>query len=139
MEIEGYEMPEELYYTTDHLWAKVEDDGNVRVGLDAFGATAVGSIEYIDLPQEDDEFDAGDAFGSMESAKWVGGLTMPVTGTVIEVNEDIGDELELLPEDPYGDAWLILVKPSDLEEDLENLIHGDKIKSWFEEDIASRD
>ncbi|MFV9631489.1 MAG: glycine cleavage system protein H [ANME-2 cluster archaeon HR1] len=139
MEIEGYEMPEELYYTTDHLWAKVEDDGNVRVGLDAFGATAVGSIEYIDLPQEDDEFDAGDAFGSMESAKWVGGLTMPVTGTVIEVNEDIEDELELLPEEPYGDAWLILVEPSDLEADLENLIHGDKIKSWFEEDIASRD
>ncbi|KAF5424527.1 MAG: glycine cleavage system protein H [Candidatus Methanomarinus sp.] len=139
MEIEGYEMPEELYYTTDHLWAKVEDDGNVRVGLDAFGATAVGSIEYIDLPQKDDEFDAGDAFGSMESAKWVGGLTMPVTGTVIEVNEDIEDELELLPEEPYGDAWLILVEPSDLEADLENLIHGDKIKSWFEEDIASRD
>ncbi|MCD4845646.1 MAG: glycine cleavage system protein H [Methanosarcinales archaeon] len=139
MEIEGYEIPEELYYTTDHLWAKVEDDGNVRVGLDAFGATAVGSIEYIDLPQEDDEFDAGEAFGSMESAKWVGGLTMPVTGTVIEVNEDIEDELELLPEEPYGDAWLILVEPSDLEEDLEKLIHGDKIKSWFEEDIASRD
>jgi glycine cleavage system H protein len=139
MEIEGYEMPEELYYTTDHLWAKVEDDGNVRVGLDSFGATAVGTIEYIDLPQEDDEFDAGDAFGSMESAKWVGGLTMPVTGTVIEVNEDIEDELELLPEEPYGDAWLILVEPSDLEADLENLIHGDKIKSWFEEDIASRD
>ena len=139
MEIEGYEIPEELYYTTDHLWAKVEDDGNVRVGLDAFGATAVGSIEYIDLPQEDDEFDAGEAFGSMESAKWVGGLTMPVTGTVIEVNEDIEDELEMLPEEPYGDAWLILVEPSDLEEDLEKLIHGDKIKSWFEEDIASRD
>ena len=139
MEIEGYEIPEELYYTTDHLWAKVEDDGNVRVGLDAFGATAVGSIEYIDLPQEDDEFDAGEAFGSMESAKWVGGLTMPVTGTIIEVNEDIEDELELLPEEPYGDAWLILVEPSDLEEDLEKLIHGDKIKSWFEEGIASRD
>jgi len=138
MEIEGYEVPEELYYTTDHFWAKVEDDGNVRVGLDAFGATAVGTIEYIDLPLEDDEFEAGDAFGSMESAKWVGGLSMPVTGTVIEVNEDIEDELELLPEDPYGDAWLILVEPSDLEEDLENLIHGDKIRSWFEEDIASR-
>ncbi len=139
MEIEGYEVPEELYYTTDHLWAKVEDDGNVRVGLDAFGATAVGTIEYIDLPQEDDEFDAGEAFGSLESAKWVGGLTMPVTGTVIKVNEDIEDELEMLPEDPYGDAWLIFVEPSDLEEDLEKLIHGDKIKSWFEEDIASRD
>jgi len=139
MEIEGYIVLEELYYTTDHLWARVEDDGNVRVGMDAFGAVAIGTIEYIDLPAEDDEFDAGDAFGSMESAKWVGGLTMPVTGTIIEVNEDIEDDLELLPEDPYGDAWLILIEPSNLEEDLEKLIHGDELESWFTEDITSRD
>jgi glycine cleavage system H protein len=139
MEIEGYIVLEELYYTTDHLWAKVEDDGNVRVGMDAFGAVAIGTIEYIDLPAKDDEFDAGDAFGSMESAKWVGGLTMPVTGTVIEVNEDIEDNLELLPEDPYGDAWLILIEPSNLKEDLEKLIHGDELESWFREDITSRD
>lgn len=138
MEIEGYEVPEDLYYTNDHFWARVEDDGKVRVGIDAFGGTAVGTIEFIDLPMEDDEFEAGDAFGSMESAKWVGGLTMPVTGTVIEVNEDIEDDLGLMAEDPYGDAWLILVEPSNLEEDLEKLNHGDELKSWFEEDIASR-
>ena len=138
MKIEGYEIPEDLYYTDDHFWARVEDDGKVRVGIDAFGGTAVGTIEFIDLPMEDDEFEAGDAFGSMESAKWVGGLTMPVSGTVIEVNEDIEDDLGLMAEDPYGDAWLILVEPSNLEEDLEKLNHGDKLRSWFEEDIASR-
>lgn len=138
MKIEGYEIPEDLYYTDDHFWARVEDDGKVRVGIDAFGGTAVGTIEFIDLPIEDDEFEAGDAFGSMESAKWVGGLTMPVSGTVIEVNEDIEDDLGLMAEDPYGDAWLILVEPSNPEEDLEKLNHGDKLRSWFEEDIASR-
>jgi glycine cleavage system H protein len=63
---------------------------------------------------------------------------MPVTGTVIEVNEDIEDELELFVEDPYGDGWLILVEPSNLEEDLEELIHGDELESWFAEDIKSR-
>ncbi|MCD6145346.1 glycine cleavage system protein GcvH [ANME-2 cluster archaeon] len=138
MEIEGYEVPEDLYYTDDHYWARVEDDGKVRVGIDAFGGTAVGTIEFIDLPMEDDEFEAGDAFGSMESAKWVGGLTMPVSGTVIEVNEDIEDDPGLMAEDPYGDGWLILVEPSNLEEDLKKLNHGDKLRSWFEEDIASR-
>ena len=58
MEIEGYEMPEEMYYTKEHTWAKVEDDGNVRVGMDAYGATAAGAIEFIDMPMEDDEFEA---------------------------------------------------------------------------------
>ncbi len=138
MEVEGYEVPEELYYTKDHLWARVEDDGNVRVGMDAFGGTAVGAIEFIDLPMEDDEFEAGEAFGSMESAKWVGGLTMPVTGTIIEVNSDVEDELELFVEDPYGDGWLVLVEPSNLEADLEELVHGDELGSWFAEDIKSR-
>jgi len=138
MQIEGYEVPEDLYYTEDHLWVKVEDDGNVRVGMDAFGGTAAGTIEFIDLPMEDDEFEAGETFGSIESAKWVGKLTMPVTGTIIEVNSKIEDETGLIAEDPYGAGWLVLIKPSNLDEDLEKLIHGDEIKSWFERDIASR-
>ena len=136
MKIEGYEVPEDLYYTADHFGARVEDDGKVRVGIDAFGGTAVGTIEFIDLPMEDDEFEAGDAFGSMESAKWVGGHTMPVTGTVIEVNEDIGDNLGRMAEDPDGDAYLILVEPSNLEEELEKLNHGNPLGSWFAEDIT---
>ena len=136
MEIEGYEMPEEMYYTKEHTWAKVEDDGNVRVGMDAYGATAAGAIEFIDMPMEDDEFEAGEAFGSLESAKWVGGLIMPVGGTIVEVNEDVEDDLEMLAEDPYGESWLILVEPSNLDEDLAKLIHGDDVKPWLEEELA---
>ena len=138
MEIEGYEIPEELYYTKDHTWAKVEDDGNIRIGMDAYGATAAGAIEFIDMPMEDDEFEAGEAFGSLESAKWVGGLIMPVGGTIIEINEDIEDDLELLGEDSYDEGWLILVEPSNLDDDLAKLVHGDDVKAWFEEDLASR-
>ncbi len=136
MEIEGYEMPEEMYYTKEHTWAKVEDDGNVRVGMDAYGATAAGAIEFIDMPMEDDEFEAGEAFGSLESAKWVGGLIMPVGGTIVEVNEDVEDDLEILAEDPYGESWLILIEPSNLDDDLAKLIHGDDVKPWLEEELA---
>lgn len=136
MEIEGYEMPEELYYTKEHTWAKVEDGGNVRVGMDAYGATAAGAIEFIDMPMEDDEFEAGEAFGSLESAKWVGGLIMPVGGTIVEVNEDIEDDLEMLAEDPYEESWLILIEPSNPDDDLAKLIHGDDVKPWLEEELA---
>jgi glycine cleavage system H protein len=138
VEIEGYEIPEELYYTKDHTWARIEDDGTVTVGIDAYGGTAVGEIEFIDLPMEDDEFEAGDAFGSMESAKWVGGLTMPVSGTVIEVNSEIEDNLELLAEDPYEEGWIIKIQPSNLEDDLEDLYYGDSVNDWFVKDLKER-
>lgn len=136
--IEGYEMPDELYYTKDHTWAKVEADGTVTAGIDAYGGTAVGEIEFIDLPLEDDEFKAGDAFGSIESAKWVGGLNMPVSGTVIAVNPEIEDNLELLAEDPYETGWMIKIRPSDLEADLAGLYHGDAVGPWFTKDLADK-
>ncbi|MCX9009848.1 MAG: glycine cleavage system protein H [Candidatus Methanoperedens sp.] len=138
VEIEGYYLPEELYYTKDHTWARVEDDGTVTVGLDAFGAKAAGNIEFIDLPMEDDEFESGEAFGSLESAKWVGGLLMPVSGTVIQVNESIEDELNLLAEDPYGEGWLIKVRPTNLKDDLKALIHGDAVGPWLKKEIETR-
>lgn len=136
--IEGYNLPDELYYTKDHTWARVEDDGTVTVGMDAFGAKAAGNIEFIDLPMEDDEFESGEAFGSLESAKWVGGLLMPVGGTVIKVNEDIEDDLSILSEDPYGEGWLIKVKPGNLKDDLKALIHGDSVGPWLKKEIETR-
>ncbi len=137
-EIEGYNLPEELYYTKDHTWARVEDNGTVTVGMDAYGAKAAGNIEFIDLPMEDDEFEAGEAFGSLESAKWVGGLLMPVAGTVVSVNESIEDELTLLKEDPYVEGWLIKVKPGNLKDDLTALIHGADIAPWLKKEIETR-
>ena len=138
VEIEGYKLPDELYYTKDHTWARVEDDGTVTVGMDAFGAKAAGSIEFIDLPMEDDEFESGEAFGSLESAKWVGGLLMPVSGTVMAVNENIEDELSLLSGDPYGEGWLIKIKPSNLKDDLKSLVHGDNVGTWLKKEIETR-
>ncbi len=136
--IEGYDLPEELYYTKDHTWARVEDDGTVTVGMDAYGAKAAGNIEFIDLPMEDDEFESGEAFGSLESAKWVGGLLMPVGGTVSAVNENIEDELGLISDDPYGEGWLIKIKPSNLKDDLKTLVHGDDVAAWLKKEIQNR-
>lgn len=138
VEIDGSSLPEELYYTKDHTWARIEDNGSVTVGMDAFGAKAAGNIEFIDLPMEEDEFEAGEAFGSLESAKWVGGLLMPVSGTVIAVNENIEDELELMTRDPYDEGWLIKVKPSNLKDDLKALVHGDDVGPWLKKEIETR-
>lgn len=136
--IEDYNLPDELYYTKDHTWARVEEDSNVTVGLDSYGAKAAGNIEFIDLPMQDDEFESGDAFGSLESAKWVGGLLMPVSGTIIEVNENIEDELGLISKDPYGKGWLIKIKPSNLKDDLKILITGTDVGPWLKKEIETR-
>jgi glycine cleavage system H protein len=138
VEIEGYNLPDELYYTKDHTWAKIEANGSVTAGLDAFGTKAAGNIEFIDLPLADDEFEAGEAFGSLESAKWVGGLLMPVSGTIIDVNEDVEDHLAVLKEDPYGEGWLIKIKPTNLKDDLKGLIHGLDIGPWIKKEIETR-
>lgn len=138
VEIDGHNLPDELYYTKDHTWARVEDSGSVTVGMDAFGAKAAGNIEFIDLPMEDDEFEAGEAFGSLESAKWVGGLLMPVSGSVTGVNENIEDELGLLVKDPYGEGWLIKIKPSNLKDDLKTLVHGEDVGPWLKKEIETR-
>jgi glycine cleavage system H protein len=138
VEIEGYKLPDELYYTKDHIWARIEENGSVTVGLDAYGAKAAGNIEFIDLPMEDDEFEAGEAFGSLESAKWVGGLMMPVTGTITGVNEAIEDDLDLLKEDPYVEGWLIKIKPTNLKDDIKGLIHGMDVSPWIKKEIEAR-
>jgi glycine cleavage system H protein len=138
VEIEGYKLPDELYYTKDHIWARIEENGSVTVGLDAYGAKAAGNIEFIDLPMEDDEFEAGEAFGSLESAKCVGGLMMPVTGTITGVNEAIEDDLDLLKEDPYVEGWLIKIKPTNLKDDIKGLIHGMDVSPWIKKEIEAR-
>ena len=138
VEIEGYKLPDELYYTKDHIWARIEENGSVTVGLDAYGTKAAGNIEFIDLPMEDDEFEAGEAFGSLESAKWVGGLKMPVTGTITGVNEAIEDDFDVLKEDPYVEGWLIKIKPTNLKDDLKGLVHGLDVCPWIKKEIETR-
>ena len=129
--IEGYNMPDELYYHDEHAWAKVEDDGNVRVGMnDMFQGTS-GDIVYVDLPFEGDEIEQGDTCGKVQSSKWIGKLVAPVAGEIVEVNEELDSDSTVINSDPYGTGWIMLVEPSSLEEDLETLHHGDDVEPWL--------
>lgn len=135
----GYNLPGELYYTKEHTWARVESDGSITVGLDDFGVKAAGEIEFIDLPMEGDFLKQGDAFGSLESAKWVGKLPIPVSGTIKAVNQDVQYEIDLLKNEPYGKGWLLKIEPSNLNEELKNLFHGEQIvQKWLEDDLKAR-
>ena len=110
---------EGLLYSESHEWVKV--DGNVAViGVSDFAQAEMGDITYVDMPDVDDEFEAGEEFGALESVKASSELYCPVSGKVVEVNADVDDSPEKINEDPYG-AWIIKVEMSDSTE-LEKLM-----------------
>ena len=109
-------IPNELQYTKSHEWL-LNEDGIATVGLTDFAQNALGDIVFVNLPQPGDEVNAGEAFGDVESVKAVSDVISPVSGVVLEVNEELVDNPALVNEDPYG-AWLIKVEQITGEEEL---------------------
>ncbi|MGQ9629284.1 MAG: glycine cleavage system protein GcvH [bacterium] len=133
--IEGYNFPDDLYYHKEHSWAKVEDDGTVRVGMNEFFCREAGDVVYIDLPFEGDEFKQGETCGKLQSSKWIGKLFAPISGEVVEVNQDLDSDSTLINKDPYGEGWILKIQPSNLDEELGNLMKGDAVKDWLKGEI----
>ena len=107
---------EGLYYSESHEWVKVEGDVAI-IGITDFAQLAMGDLSYVDMPEVDDELEAGEEFGAVESVKAASDLFCPVTGTVVEINEALEDAPELLNEDAFAN-WIMKVKmndPSELE------------------------
>jgi glycine cleavage system H protein len=134
--IEGYNFPEELFYHTEHSWARKEADGKVRIGMnDMFQGTA-GNIVYVDLPFEGDEVEQDEVCGKIQSRKWIGKLVAPISGEIVEVNEELEGDPTLINNDPYGEGWIVLIEPSNLDEDLKKLMHGeDKVNPWLKAEL----
>ena len=132
MKIKDYDLPDELYYHSAHAWAKLEDDGRVRVGMNDFYQKAAGDVVYVDLPFEDDDIAQGETCGKVQSSKWVGKLVAPVSGKIVEVNEDLEGQSTLINKDPYGAGWIMVVQPSDWEGDKANLMQGEAVAAWME-------
>ncbi|HZX14451.1 MAG TPA: glycine cleavage system protein GcvH [Thermodesulfobacteriota bacterium] len=124
------EIPEVLKYTKEHEWARVEDD-IVIIGITDYAQDALGEIVYIELPSEGDEVTKGETFGAVESTKSVSDLYAPISGEVVEVNEALLDSPEAINEDPYGEGWMVKVKPYDPSE-LEDLMDSDEYTEFIE-------
>lgn len=112
---------EGLFYSEDHEWIKVEGS-KATIGITDYAQNALGEIVYIELPEIDDEFAAGDVFSVVESVKAASDSYLPVSGKIVEVNEELEDSPQLVNEDPYG-AWLVVVE-------MEN---EDEVKSLMDE------
>ena len=105
-------VPEDLHYSKDHEWIRMEGDTGT-VGITDHAQHSLGDVVYVELPKPGDRFAAHEVFGSVESVKAVSELYCPVAGEVVEVNESLADDAEKVNADPYGAAWMIKLRISD--------------------------
>lgn len=108
-------IPENLKYSEDHEWAKLDGD-IVTVGITEYAQGELGDIVFVEMPEVDDEFDAGENFGTIEAVKAVSDLVMPISGTVVEINDALEDDPETVNREPYGAGWMIKIKVADSSE-----------------------
>jgi glycine cleavage system H protein len=134
MEIQGYNMPDELYYEENHFWVKQEGDV-VVMGMDDFAQKMAGEIVYVQLPEEGKAVSAGKKFAKIESGKWLGKVYAPVSGELVAVNEELETNPGLINSDCYGKGWMYKIKPSEMGE-LQKLIRGrEAVEKWILADM----
>ncbi len=120
-------FPVDLKYTKDHEWVKVEGD-TATVGITEFAQSELGDIVYVEIETQGETINEGEVFGTVEAVKTVSDLFMPVTGEVLEVNEELDAKPEVVNEDPYGAGWMIKISIADTSQ-LDNLLSADDYKA----------
>lgn len=127
------DVPKELKFTKEHEWVSVEGD-EVLIGITDFAQDKLGEIVYVELPQVDEEFSLGEAFGVIESVKSVNDVFAPVSLKIIEINDPLAESPEALNVDPYGEGWLIKAKLLD-SSDQKELITSEEYLAYIREEV----
>lgn len=124
-------FPENLKYTKEHEWIRM--DGDVAyVGITDYAQEQLGDIVFVDVPTVGETLDEGETFGTIEVVKTISDLFLPISGEVLELNEKLEENPELVNSDPYGEGWLIKLKPSDLDQ-LGDLLDAEAYKNLINE------
>jgi len=120
-------FPNELKYTKEHEWVKVEGDIGT-VGITEFATSELGDVVFVEIETEGESLEKDDSFGTIEAVKTVSDLFMPVSGKIVEVNAKLEDTPEIVNQDPYGDGWLVKIKIENKDE-LDDLLSAEDYKS----------
>jgi glycine cleavage system H protein len=131
MTVESGSIPEDLKYTDEHEWVRMEG-GLARVGITEFAQAQLGDVVYVEAPSVGDSVEAGKAFGVVESVKAASDLFCPISGSVSEVNERLMEDPELVNTDPYGEGWIVAIEPADPAE-IEALLDAKAYAELLEE------
>jgi glycine cleavage system H protein len=132
MKVDDYEIPEDLRYTKEHEWIMVEAE-KCRIGITDYAQKSLHEVVYVDLPTVGKLLTQKGAFGTVESVKAVSELYSPVSGEIMERNEKLVQSPELVNQDPYGAGWIVIVKPSRLDDDMKALLTAERYASYLKE------
>jgi len=106
------ELPGDLRYTEEHEWLRREDDGTVTVGITDHAQSALGDLVYVELPEIGQEVEAGGEMAVVESVKAASDVYAPISGEIVDVNQELADDPEKINADPYGDGWIVRLRAS---------------------------
>lgn len=126
------EMPGDLQYTKEHEWLRREDDGSITVGITDHAQSALGDLVYVELPEVGQDLDLDGEMAVVESVKAASDVYAPITGSVLAVNEGLADDPEKINSDPYGEGWIVKLKP-DGEIDAASLMSPDDYQALLDE------
>ncbi|HMK83800.1 MAG TPA: glycine cleavage system protein GcvH [Candidatus Bathyarchaeia archaeon] len=135
--IGDYEVRERMYYSKEHEWMKVENE-MCRVGITDYAQKTLHEVVYVDLPPLGRNVTQNASFGTVESVKAVSEIYSPISGDIVERNENLVNSPELVNEDPYGSGWIVVVKSSRLNDELKNLLSHEDYAKFIEELIKKK-
>lgn len=135
MEVQGYRLPDDLYYTQDHAWVRVDGD-RIRVGITDVMQGLAGEISFIRVPRIGKTFVEGKTLASLQSGKWAGKIMSPMAGTVVESNTELTTNPRLLNSSPYEEGWIAVMEPAELTAGLAGLMQGADVEPWITRELA---
>ena len=127
------DLPEDLYYTDEHAWIRIEGENRIRIGLSDFGQKLAGRILAVRIRKPGSRVEAKRGVATVETGKWVGMIRTPVAGIIVEVNDEVVKNPTLINTDPYGKGWIAVLEVDDLTP-VRKLHHGEEVKSWIMEE-----
>ena len=127
---EEYVVPENLYYTKEHEWLKIEDD-TATMGITDYAQKSLHEIVFVDLPEIKRKVRQMEPIGTVESVKAVSEIYTPISGEIIEVNKKLNEKPELVNQDPYGKGWIAKIRPEKLDEEIKNLLDPEKYREYL--------
>lgn len=132
--VESYEVPEELYYTRDHAWIRIEGN-QIRIGITDFMQKMAGEITFIRLPRAGKDLEPDKTLFTLQSGKWAGKVLVPVAGKVVDANKDLAASPKPLNDAPYGNGWVALMEPANMNDVPSKLLFGEAAIDFLKDEI----
>ncbi len=132
--IESYDVPEDLYYTRDHAWVRIEGN-QIRIGVTDFMQKMAGEITFVRLPRAGKDLEPDKTLFTLQSGKWSGKVLVPVAGKVVDANKDLAAIQKPMNDDPYGQGWVALMEPINMADVVSRLLFGDAAIAFLREEI----